>query len=60
MSLPDEDRISELERANALLREELWLQWSANHAEHCDNEWLHPNPERICMWPVPEILRGDG
>jgi hypothetical protein len=50
-----EDRIRELERENALLREELWQQWQENHFEHCSRRWPHGENDP-CMWPLPPIL----
>ena len=47
-----------VDREIALLREELWAQWEANHAEHCGKPWPHPNGDR-CHWPLPSVLSGD-
>lgn len=49
------DEIERLERENALLREELWEQWEANHFEHCDREWPHAEGVH-CSWPLPDVL----
>lgn len=45
----------ELAREIAALREECQNQWHANHAEHCSNEWPHPEGY-ICCWPLPPSL----
>jgi hypothetical protein len=42
-------------RLVAELAAELERQWRANHAEHCDIEWPHPEGSR-CRWPRPAIL----
>jgi len=46
-----------LTEENAKLQEELWNQWSYNHAEHCGRgEGIVDIPhEGLCTWPVPEF-----
>jgi hypothetical protein len=52
------DRITELERENALLREALRAEWESNHAEHCAWDWPHHEGQR-CHWPLPDLLQID-
>ena len=49
--------LAELERENALLREELRYQWELNHFEWCSRDWPHPE-DKTCYWPLPVLLRG--
>lgn len=57
MSDSQEDRIVDLERENALLREELREYWLSYHVEHCWAEWPHRSDDPLgCGYPPPEIL----
>ena len=52
-----EERVYELERENALLREALYEEWFAAHLERCSDEWPHPEGA-MCHCPPPDILGG--